>query len=96
MQVIEISDLARLEPSAKEGGKVRDEEWEDLDDFVEYDDKDETQEERTASLEAEELERQIAQKKHTLNGLAASRKAAEYRRRVEEARKTLEKNARGN
>ena len=76
---------------AQDGGKARDKEWEDLDDFVEYENEDETQEERTARLEAKELEKQIAQKKRMLDSLAVSRKATEYRRREEEARKTLEK-----
>ena len=88
---MEPSDRAHFEPSTKEGGKVRDEEWEDLDDFAEYENEDLTQEERTARLEAEELERQIVQKKHMLDSLAAIQKAAEYHRRAEEARKTLEK-----
>ena len=69
---MEPSNRAHFESSAKEGGKVQDEEWEDLDDFTEYENEDETQEERIARLEAEELEMQIAQKKRILYSLAAS------------------------
>ena len=57
---MEPIDRTHFEPPAKEGEKVRDEEWEDLDDFAEYENKDETQEKRTARQDAEELERQIA------------------------------------
>ena len=91
MRVMEPIDRTHFEPSAKEGERARNEEWEDLDDFTKFENEEETNEERTARLEAEELERQIAQKKRMLDGLAASRKAAEYRRRADEARKTLEK-----
>ena len=72
MRVMEPIDRAHFEPSAKEGERVRNEEWEDLDDFAEYENEDETNEERTARQEAEELERQIAQKKRMLDGLEAS------------------------
>ncbi|XP_062193477.1 uncharacterized protein LOC133896845 [Phragmites australis] len=91
MPVMEPIDRTHFDPPEKEGERERNEEWEDLDDFAEFEHEEEKNEERTARLEAEELERQLAQKKRMLDGLAASQKAGEYRRRADEARKTLEK-----
>ena len=91
MPVMGPIDRTHFDPPEKEGESERNEEWEELDDFAEFEHKEETNEERTARLEAEELERQLAQKKRMLDGLAASRKVAEYRRRADEARKTLKK-----
>ena len=63
---------------------------EDFEQLNKYeDDEEENEVERAARLEVEDLERQIAQKKCTLESLEASWKAAEYRRRAEEARRTL-------
>ena len=76
---VEANIRARFKALAEERRKAHVAEgWDDHGNFGEYEDEDETEEERVARLEAEELERQISQKKRTLDSLVASQKAAKY------------------
>ena len=61
MRRIEPNLLAHFEATIGERGKAHVvDELDDLGNFKEYEDKDETEEERVARLEDKELERQIA------------------------------------
>jgi hypothetical protein len=57
MPVMEPTDHAHFDPPEREGERERNEEWEELDDFAEFEHEEETNEERTTRLEAKELEK---------------------------------------